>query len=219
MSFQEKTKSIQNQIKELISTFVEIASKHTTTIMPGMTHLQHAQPINFGFHMMAYANMFKRDFERFESSYERNNYCPLGSAALAGTPHNINRDSTSQKLGFIAPTSHAMDTVSDRDFALEILFNISTCMMHISRIAEELILWSSYEFQFVRMSDEYKALKLQYAKEFKKIQNIMNLGSSFKNIAVVFDVVMFLSSFLDFHDEEIIDCLQISKIRITSKLR
>ncbi len=99
--------------------------------------------------------MLKRDFERFESSYERNNYCPLGSAALAGTPHNIDRIATSQKLGFIAPTSHAMDTVSDRDFALEILFNISTAMMHISRISEELILWSSYEFQFVRMSDEY----------------------------------------------------------------
>jgi argininosuccinate lyase len=105
--------------------------------------------------MLAYANMFKRDFERFESSYERNNYSPLGSAALAGTPHNIDRFSTCEKLGFSSPTNHAMDTVSDRDFALEILFNISTCMMHISRISEELILWSSYEFQFVRMSDEY----------------------------------------------------------------
>ena len=94
--YKKKTKSIQNQIKELISTFVEIASKHTTTIMPGMTHLQHAQPINFGFHMMAYANMFKRDFERFESSYIRNNYSPLGSAAMAGTPHNIDRFKTAE---------------------------------------------------------------------------------------------------------------------------
>ncbi|MBY0541473.1 MAG: argininosuccinate lyase [Campylobacterales bacterium] len=152
---QDKSLSIKAQLKQLVDTFVDVASKHTTTLIPGMTHLQHAQPLNFGYHLLAYANMFKRDFERFESSYERNNYCPLGSAALAGTPHNINRESTSQKLGFIAPTSHAMDTVSDRDFALEILFNISTAMMHISRIAEELILWSSYEFQFVRMSDEY----------------------------------------------------------------
>ena len=152
---QDKSLSIKEQLKELVNTFVDVASKHTTTLIPGMTHLQHAQPLNFGYHLLAYANMFKRDFERFESSYERNNYCPLGSAALAGTPHNINRESTSQKLGFIAPTSHAMDTVSDRDFALEILFNISTAMMHISRISEELILWSSYEFQFVRMSDEY----------------------------------------------------------------
>ncbi|WP_072681145.1 argininosuccinate lyase [Arcobacter sp. LA11] len=152
---QEKSLSIKEQLKELVGTFIEVANKHTTTLIPGMTHLQHAQPLNFGYHMLAYANMFKRDFERFESSYERNNYSPLGSAALAGTPHNIDRDSTSKKLGFISPTSHAMDTVSDRDFALEILFNISTSMMHISRISEELVTWSSYEFQFVRMSDEY----------------------------------------------------------------
>ncbi|RXJ83230.1 argininosuccinate lyase [Arcobacter cloacae] len=152
---QDKSLSIKEQLKELVETFVNVASKYTTTLIPGMTHLQHAQPLNFGYHLLAYANMFKRDYERFESSYERNNYCPLGSAALAGTPHNINRELTSSKLGFISPTLHAMDTVSDRDFALEILFNISTTMMHISRISEELILWSSYEFQFVRMSDEY----------------------------------------------------------------
>ena len=152
---QDKSLSVKTQLKELIETFVTVSGKYTTTLIPGMTHLQHAQPLNFAYHLLAYANMFKRDFERFESSYERNNYCPLGSAALAGTPHNINRDSTAQKLGFTSPTLHAMDSVSDRDFALEILFNISTCMMHISRIAEELILWSSYEFQFVRMSDEY----------------------------------------------------------------
>ena len=152
---QEKTQSLQVQLKELIATFVDVASKYTTTLIPGMTHLQHAQPLNFGYHLLAYANMFKRDYERLGSSYERNNYSPLGSAALAGTPHNINRDVTSKELGFYAPTLHAMDTVSNRDFALEILFNISTTMMHISRISEELILWSSYEFQFVRMSDEY----------------------------------------------------------------
>jgi len=152
---QDKSLSIKAQLKELIRVFVEVANKHTTTLIPGMTHLQHAQPLNFGYHLLAYANMFKRDYERFESSYERNNYSPLGSAALAGTPHNINRESTSQKLGFNSPTTHAMDTVSDRDFALEILFNISTSMMHISRISEELVTWSSYEFQFVRMSDEY----------------------------------------------------------------
>ncbi len=152
---QEKSLSIKELLKELVGTFVQVADKHTTTLIPGMTHLQHAQPLNFGYHMLAYANMFKRDFERFESSYERNNYSPLGSAALAGTPHNINRDSTASKLGFKAPTAHAMDSVSDRDFALEILFNISTSMMHISRISEELVTWSSYEFQFIRMSDEY----------------------------------------------------------------
>ncbi|MFW0695043.1 argininosuccinate lyase [Aliarcobacter butzleri] len=152
---QDKTLSIKEQLKELIATFVDVATLHTTTLIPGMTHLQHAQPLNFGFHLLAYANMFKRDYERFESSFERNNYSPLGSAALAGTPHNINRELTAQALGFTAPTLNAMDTVSNRDFALEILFNISTTMMHISRISEELILWSSYEFKFVRMSDQY----------------------------------------------------------------
>ena len=152
---QEKSLSIKELLKEVVKTFVDVANKHTTTLIPGMTHLQHAQPLNFGYHLLAYANMFKRDFERFESSYDRNNYSPLGSAALAGTPHNIDRNSTSDKLGFKSPTAHAMDSVSDRDFALEILFNISTSMMHISRISEELVTWSSYEFQFVRMSDEY----------------------------------------------------------------
>ncbi|GKT33595.1 Argininosuccinate lyase [Aduncisulcus paluster] len=120
-----------------------------------MTHLQHAQPINFGYHLLAYANMFKRDFERFESSYIRNNNCPLGSAALAGTPHNIDRFKTAELLGFNSPTPSALDTSSNRDFALEILFNISTTVMHISRLSEELILWSSYEFGFVKISDEY----------------------------------------------------------------
>jgi argininosuccinate lyase len=152
---QEKSLNIKELLKNLVDTFVNVASKHTETLIPGMTHLQHAQPLNFGYHLLAYANMFKRDLERFESSYERNNYSPLGSAALAGTPHNIDRQSTSDKLGFKAPTSHAMDTVSDRDFALEILFNIATSMMHVSRISEELVTWSSYEFQFVRMSEEY----------------------------------------------------------------
>lgn len=151
----EKNIAIMSGLKTLVETFVTLASKHTTTLIPGMTHLQHAQPINFGYHLLAYANMFKRDYERFESSYERNDYSPLGSAALAGTPHNIDRFKTCELLGFKEPTISALDTVSDRDFALEILFNISTAMMHISRISEELILWSSYEFQFVKMSDEY----------------------------------------------------------------
>jgi argininosuccinate lyase len=152
---QDKTIVLKSKLKVLIKTLVEIAEKHTDTLIPGMTHLQHAQPINFGYHLLAYANMFKRDYERFESSYERNNYCPLGSAALAGTPHNIDRFKTSELLGFNSPTLSALDTSSNRDFALEILFNIATAVMHISRLSEELILWSSYEFGFVKMSDEY----------------------------------------------------------------
>jgi len=142
-------------LEKLIFTLVDIAKEHTDTILPGMTHLQHAQPINFAFHLLAYANMFKRDIERFESSYKRNNILPLGCAALAGTPHNINREITAELLGFETVSENCLDTVSDRDFALEILFNIATVMMHISRFSEELVLWSSYEFKFITLSDEY----------------------------------------------------------------
>ncbi|PHM17049.1 MAG: argininosuccinate lyase [Sulfuricurvum sp. PD_MW2] len=150
-----KNLEIVGHIKALMNVIVDIAREHTTTLLPGMTHLQHAQPINFGFHLLAYASMLKRDVERFESSAERNNISPIGCAALAGTPHNINREMTAKILGFDSVSVNCLDTVSDRDFALEILFNISTLMMHISRLAEEIILWSSYEFRFVELSDEY----------------------------------------------------------------
>ena len=150
-----KNLEITNSIKLLMREILSIASEHTQTLIPGMTHLQHAQPINFAFHLSAYLSMFKRDIERFESSYQRNNVSPLGCAALAGTPHNVDRDMTASLLGFESVSVNCLDTVSDRDFALEILFNISTMMMHISRLSEELIMWSSYEFRFVELSDEY----------------------------------------------------------------
>ena len=143
------------KIKELIEVFVNIAKENINTLLPGMTHLQHAQPISFGYHMLAYASMFKRDFERFMESFDRNNINPLGCAALAGTPHPIDRFETTKALGFKTPSINCLDTVSDRDFALEILFNISMLMMHASRIAEEMIIWSTSEFGFITLSDEY----------------------------------------------------------------
>ena len=152
---QKSTQTIASLLLENIERLSTIAQAHTTTMLPGMTHLQHAQPINFGYHLMAYASMFKRDYERFTSSFERNNYSPIGCAALAGTPHPINRKSTCDSLGFDAPTLNCLDTVSDRDFALEILFNISTMMMHISRLSEELILWSASEFKWITLSDAH----------------------------------------------------------------
>ncbi len=152
---QKNTKKIANLLLQNIETLLRVASENSETLLPGMTHLQHAQPINFAYHLMAYASMFKRDYERFMSSYERNNYSPIGCAALAGTPHPINRKTTAERLGFKAPTLNCLDTVSDRDFALEILFNIATMMMHISRLSEELILWSSSEFRFVQLSDKH----------------------------------------------------------------
>ncbi len=146
---------IAGLLKGLIHSFVTIAEKHTATMLPGMTHLQHAQPISFAYHMLAYANMFRRDFERFMQSYERNNLSPLGCAALAGTPHNIDREFVANELEFAGTTQNCLDTVSDRDFALEISFNIATAMMHISRLSEELIIWSSSEFSYIKLSDKH----------------------------------------------------------------
>ncbi|MCW9026270.1 MAG: argininosuccinate lyase [Thiovulaceae bacterium] len=151
----KKNLVIVDSIKKLMAEILNVAELHTETLIPGMTHLQHAQPTNFGFHLGAYLSMFKRDIARFEDSYERNNISPLGCAALAGTPHNVDRKMTAELLGFDSVSTNCLDTVSDRDFALEILFNISTMMMHISRLSEELIMWSSYEFGFVELSDEY----------------------------------------------------------------
>ncbi|WP_260953119.1 argininosuccinate lyase [Campylobacter sp. RM16187] len=152
---QRSSLEIMNEIYSLISTLNSLASRHLDTLMPGFTHLQHAQPISLAYHLLAYAFMFKRDHERFSSSYGRNNLCPLGSAALAGTPHPIDREIVARELKFSGVTQNAMDSVSDRDFALEILFNISVLMTHASRLCEELILWSSQEFGFVTISDTY----------------------------------------------------------------
>nr|WP_314069216.1 argininosuccinate lyase [uncultured Campylobacter sp.] len=147
--------AIAEKIRELVEALRDIASEHADTLMPGYTHLQHAQPVSLAYHLLAYAFMFCRDYDRFASSRERNNLCPLGSAALAGTPHPINRESVARELGFAGVTPNAMDSVSDRDFALEILFNVSVLMTHASRLCEELILWSSQEFGFVTISDAY----------------------------------------------------------------
>lgn len=152
---QENTLLLHSLTCKLIKTLLDIAKNHIDTLLPGMTHLQHAQPINFGFHLLAYGFMLKRDCERFESSHKRNNILPLGCAALAGTPHDIDREEVARILGFDGVSDNCLDTVSDRDFALEILFNISTLMMHISRLCEELVIWSSSEFGYINFSDEY----------------------------------------------------------------
>lgn len=155
MYIQESNLIISELLKDLIKTLYNIADKNTDTLMPGYTHLQHAQPISLAYHLCAYIFMFIRDVSRLNDSMARANLCPLGSAAMAGTPHNIDRNLTSDLLGFNAPTLNAMDSVSDRDFALEMLFNISVIFMHTSRLCEELILWCSQEFGFLCMSDSY----------------------------------------------------------------
>lgn len=151
----EHNKILRSKILELLGVMLDIASEHTQTIMPGMTHLQHAQPISFGFHLVAWCANFVRDYERFSDSFKRNDYLPLGVGAMAGTPYENDREMLALELGFKNITFNAMDTVSDRDFALDFLYDISMLLMHVSRVAEELILWSSYEFRFISLSDAY----------------------------------------------------------------
>lgn len=146
---------LQNLLSKLIAVLLEIAQQHTNTLMPGMTHLQHAQPISFSYHLVAWCVGLKRDIERLQSSMQRSDDCPLGSAALAGTPYGNERENLALSLGFKMASINAMDSVGQRDFALDLLYDIAMIMLHISRMAEELILWSSYEFRFVTFSDSF----------------------------------------------------------------
>ncbi|MEM0977929.1 MAG: argininosuccinate lyase [Pseudomonadota bacterium] len=139
----------------LIDVFLDQAEAGADLVMPGFTHLQVAQPVTFGHHMMAYVEMFARDQSRFEDARARMNECPLGSAALAGTGFPIDREATAKALGFDRPTANSLDGVSDRDFAMEFLAVASICATHLSRFAEELVIWSSAQFQFVTMSDRF----------------------------------------------------------------
>jgi argininosuccinate lyase len=135
--------------------FVDLAETHLGTIMPGYTHLQVAQPILFSHHMLAYYEMFTRDQNRFEDSLKRLNISPLGAGALAGTGFPIDRHATAKMLGFTEPARNSLDAVSDRDFALEFLTSASILMMHLSRLSEEMILWSSQEFGFITLPDSH----------------------------------------------------------------
>lgn len=142
-------------LKALQAALIDLAEKHTDTVMPGFTHLQAAQPISFGHHLLAYVEMFGRDRGRLRDARARLNECPLGSAALAGTPYPIDRFMTAQDLGFDRPTANSLDAVSDRDFALEYLAAASICGMHLSRFAEEIVLWCSAQFRFIRLTDAF----------------------------------------------------------------
>ncbi|AEU39338.1 Argininosuccinate lyase [Lactococcus cremoris subsp. cremoris A76] len=142
-------------LRTLRETTVNLSVNHVDTLMPGYTHLQHAQPISFAQHLMAYYQMFTRDFERFEFNVKHTDMNPLGAAALAGTTFPIDRELTTNLLQFEKAYANSMDAVSDRDFILEFLSNSSLLMMHLSRLCEELLLWSSHEFNFVSLSDNY----------------------------------------------------------------
>jgi argininosuccinate lyase len=143
------------QIKALQKALIEKAEPHAATIMPGFTHLQPAQPVTFGHHLMAYVEMFGRDASRFADARARMNESPLGAAALAGSPFPIDRHATAQALGFDRPTANSLDSVADRDFALESLSAASICAIHLSRLAEEIVIWMTPQFGFVRLSDAF----------------------------------------------------------------
>ncbi|WP_144751697.1 argininosuccinate lyase [Bartonella saheliensis] len=151
----ETTEKIAQALKGLIEQLLVQAEQHVDSFMPGFTHLQSAQPVTFGHYMMAYVEMFGRDLSRMRDAIERMNESPLGAAALAGTSFPIDRFMTAQALGFREPTRNSIDSVSDRDFALEFLSAGALCAMHLSRLAEEIILWSSEQFHFIRLSDAF----------------------------------------------------------------
>lgn len=151
----EEVLMIDKLIRELMEVLLEIMEENTETYMPGFTHMQKAQPITLAHHMGAYFEMFHRDRLRMQDIYKRMNYCPLGSGALAGTTYPLDREYTSELLGFDGPTLNSMDSVSDRDYLIELMAGLSTVMMHMSRFSEEIITWNSNEYQFVEIDDGF----------------------------------------------------------------
>lgn len=151
----DEIKEIDCLLKRMLEVLLRLMKEHIKTYMPGFTHLQKAQPITLAHHLGAYFEMFKRDRGRMSDIYERMNYCPLGSGALAGTTYPLDRTYTAELLEFAGPTLNSMDSVSDRDYLIELLSALSTVMMHLSRFSEEVIIWNSNEYQFVEIDDAY----------------------------------------------------------------
>ena len=155
MYLREECFEIKKLILKLMEVILSIAKEHKKTIMPGYTHLQKAQPITLAHHMLAYFQMFLRDYERLSDCVKRLNYCPLGSGALATTTYPLDRFATAKELGFYGPTENSLDGVSDRDYAIEFTFVASMIMMHLSRFSEEVILWCTNEYSFVELDDSF----------------------------------------------------------------
>ena len=154
MWMKSATNEINNLLDKIIKSTLKLSEKNIGTIMPGFTHLKNAQSISFAHYLMAYVEIFNRDKKRFKNNLDNLNENPLGVAALSGTSFNIDRNYTTKKLGFKKPTNNSIDTVSDRDFVLDFLFSVAVCSMHISRIAEDLIIWNSDGFKLINLSDK-----------------------------------------------------------------
>ncbi len=217
------TKEINNNLDKIIKITLKLAEKNIDTIMPGFTHLKNAQAISFGHYLMAYVEMFSRDKKRFTNNLNSLDENPLGVAALTGTSFNIDRDYTTKKLGFKKPTNNSIDTVSDRDFVLDFLYSVSVCSMHISRIAEELIIWSSDGFNLINLSD--KVVTGSSIMPQKKNPDLLEYlrgksGSSYGNLFSMLTILkgLPLSYFKDLQDDKeivfksndtLINCLKI----------
>ena len=210
-------------LDKIINNILKLAEKNIYTIMPGFTHLKNAQAISFAHYLMAYIEMFKRDKKRFNNNLENLNENPLGVAALTGTSFNIDRNYTTKKLKFKKPTNNSVDTVSDRDFVLDFLFSISVCSMHISRIAEELIIWNSDGFNLINLSN--KIVTGSSIMPQKKNPDVLeylrgNSGKTYGNLFSMLTILkgLPLSYFKDLQDDKeivfksndtLIDCLKI----------
>ena len=217
------TKEIDFCLNTIIKNTLVLAEKNIHTIMPGFTHLKNAQPVSFAHYLMAYIEMFIRDKKRFKNNLDNLDENPLGVAALAGTSFNIDRNYTTKKLGFIRPTRNSIDTVSDRDFVLDFLYSASVCSMHISRIAEELIIWNSDGFGLIKLSD--KIVTGSSIMPQKKNPDLLEflrgkVGYSYLNLISMLTILkgLPLSYFKDLQDDKeiifktndtLIDCLRI----------
>ncbi len=217
------TKEIDTSLNKLIKTTLKVAEKNIETIMPGFTHLKNAQPISLGHYLMAYVEMFIRDKKRFQNNFESLNENPLGVCALTGTSFNIDRNYTTKKLGFKTPTNNSFDTVSDRDFVLDFLYSSSTCSMHLSRIAEDLIILNSDGFNLINLSD--KIVTGSSIMPQKKNPDLLEYlrgktGFTYGNLFSMFTILkgLPLSYFKDLQDDKeivfktfdtLVDCLRI----------
>ncbi len=155
LTLREACLGLKSQLRDLVRVLGEKALVHKAAVMPGYTHMQRAQPVTFGHHLLAYAEMLLRDIGRFDDALKRMDQCPLGSGALAGTTYPLDRELTASLLGFSGPTQNSLDGVSDRDFCAEIAFAVSMAMVHLSRLCEELVLWCSWEFRFIELDDAF----------------------------------------------------------------
>ena len=217
------TKEINKNLDKIIKSSIKLAEKNIHTIMPGFTHLKNAQAISFAHYLLSYVEIFNRDKKRFSNNLESLNENPLGVAALSGTSFNIDRDYTTKKLGFKKPTNNSIDTVSDRDFVLDFLYSVSVCSMHISRIAEDLIIWNSDGFNLINLSD--KVVTGSSIMPQKKNPDLLEYlrgksGNSYGNLFSMLTILkgLPLSYFKDLQDDKkivfdsndtIINCLKI----------